>query len=455
MRKLTAVAALLALGGWSSTARANLGGYRHGIALTGDAAPFQSAGTEQVRILDELLDIRLGRLSATVTVRYQMRNEARQPVQVRFGFPVEVALGSEWQGAPQEGAEGFQEYRRNCMEETPQQLVGYTVTVGGAPVSAAYLVEPFSTGKVRPFPGSGALEKVAGWMVSEASFPPAAPVEVEVRYTVPYLEERHSVSDDVHAAPLSFVYRLSTGAVWKGPIARGTVRLRADGIAADEVDIVSPRSRFKRAGDTWTWTFTDLEPTLADDLTVRAIPGYDELFDYRQADGYTTAIERLGKWGRSHQRFRATSSSVLAPAAGFTYGPEHLIGGPVSGSWCEGVPGPGVGQWVEVAPERPAPLLGLSVVPGVASRERPELFKANGRPSRVEITLNDEHRFMASLGDSPESQFVPIVGYARPVRKLRVTMAEVLPGAKYDDTCISRIVLYDRATQKPPVHGAR
>lgn len=475
MRPLPLAVLALALLG-PSQASANGGGYRFGLEFTGSVAPFQATGTESVTILDEDLDIALGRRSAAVTVRYQMRNGTGQPVTVRFGFPVEVARGAEMYESPPKEDQGYPAYRREKQQELPQRLVDYTVSVAGAPVRSEFLVEPFATGKVKPFPGSEVLKNVAGWMVSEVTFPSEGELPVEIRYSAEYIREGYSVSEDLDAKPDTFVYRLSTGAVWKGPIAKGRVTLRADGIAADEVEIKAPRSRFKRSGDQWTWAFQDLEPTLADDITVYPAPGFQEVNDYAEEKlGYLSFLGRSGLWGRSHQHFAARASSTLASDAGFTYGPEHLSEDPsrgvwtvdgqssgtgewrsvTKGNWCEGVPGPGAGEWIEVTPKRPAPMLGLSIAPGINSYKQPALFKANGRPSRVEIVLNGEHRFAASLGDSPYAQFIPVLGYAKPVKTVRITMVEVRPGERYQDACISQVILYDRLPKKPELRGAR
>ena len=45
-----------------------------------------------IRILDEKLTVSLGPNDADVEVRYLMRNETRQKVKVRFGFPVEESF---------------------------------------------------------------------------------------------------------------------------------------------------------------------------------------------------------------------------------------------------------------------------------------------------------------------------------------------------------------------------
>lgn len=441
-------------------ALANGGGYAFGVKLTGSVAPFQASGTEQVRILEENLDIVLRRMGASVTVRYAMKNLADVPVRVRFGFPVE-AMSQEDEDLIDPNQMLEREQRHEKLRRAVQQLRGYAVTADGAPVRSAFQIEPFATGKIAPFPGSEVLQDVGGWMVSEVTFPASATVRLEIRYAADYLGAVTYVSDDGRRSPSTFGYRLSTGAVWNGPIEKGTVSIRADGIPADEVEITAPRERFKRDGDRWTWAFEALEPTLADDIVIRAIPGSSDMARSdldepdRKASGVRWYLEREGKWGMGHKLFRAKASSTLKPNREHRFGPEHLAELHPKAPWAEGVPGDGVGEWVELVSEKPAPLLALGITPGFHAFEKPELFQANGRPSRVEILLNGERRFEATLGDRPERQLVPVLGYTKPVAKVRITIREVTPGSKWSDTCITDVVLYDRLDKKPEVRGNR
>lgn len=445
----------LGAGLWAGAALANGGGYAFGVKFTGSLAPFQAFGTERVQILEEKLDVDLRRTDASVVVRYTMRNVADSPVRVQFGFPVEAIR-----------EDAFEDEEADRGEASPkgllgaiQQLKGYAVTAGGQPVGSKFEVEPFATGKVKPFPGSEALKGIAGWMVSTVTFPARTPVAIEIRYAADYVGDSRFVSDDVYESPLSFVYRLSTGAVWNGPIGKGTVTVRADGIPADEVEIAAPRDRFRRNGDRWLWSFQDRKPTLADDIAIRAIPGSFEQFEFfgpsRPQPDSLSYLERAGKWGEGHQRFKARASSTLAAARAHGFGAEHLAEARAAAPWAEGVPGPGIGEWVELTPVNPTPLLAIGIWPGFQTGKKRELFTQNGRPARVEILLDGAHRFTATLGDRPEEQLIPVVGYPKPVSKVRITILEVFPGTRFADTCISRVVLYDLLREKPQIEHAR
>jgi hypothetical protein len=261
------------------------------------------------------------------------------------------------------------------------------------------------------------------------------------------------VSDDSRESARSFVYRLSTGAVWNGTIAKGTVSVVADGIPAEEVEIVAPRERFKRQGDRWEWSFSELEPTLADDISIRAVPAYTGYFVYGDGRRY---LERRESWGLRTQNFKAKASSMLPPGKTRNYGAQHLADEGFQAPWAEGAPGQGVGEWVELAPTKAVPLIALQVTPGFSSPgDKRKLFEANGRPTRVEILLNEEHAFTATLGDQPRGQLIPILGYTKPVSRIRITIREVRPGTKYEDTCITRVALYERLAKAPEHYGSR
>jgi hypothetical protein len=455
MHRTARLLIVLQLCGCPQVALANGGGYSFGVRFTGAVAPFQPSGANAVRILDEVLDIDLHHKDASVVVRYSMKNVTAAPARVRFGFPVEAADPENQEYPEDEGKPRAQ--RGKELPRAIQQLKGYVVRVGGETIASRLEIEPFATGKIPVFAGSEALTDIVGWMVSEVTFPPGGTVPVEIRYAADYRGDETSVSNDTNQSPLTFVYRLSTGAVWNGPIDKGAITIRADSIPADEVEIATPRERFVRNGNRWTWAFERLEPTLADDISIRAVPGYSEIGDYdpKPAEGFRSHLERGGVWSEGHQRFAARASSTLAPNKKHSFEAAHLAQPWPAAPWCEGVAGNGRGEWVELEAARPNPLVALRIAPGFQSADHPELFEQNGRPARLDLVLNGEHRFTVNLDDRPGTQLIPIVGYSKPVSKVRLTIADVHPGSKYQDTCITMVVLYDRLSKPPEVHHAR
>jgi hypothetical protein len=330
--------------------------------------------------------------------------------------------------------------------------------MNGEPVKAEFLPEPFASGKIQPFPGSEALKDIAGWMVSEAVFPAGSSRAIEIKYTADYQGDSTYVSDDFENSPLVFHYRLSTGAVWNGPIEAGTVTIKADGISSSEVEIVKPNERFKRIGDGWVWKFRNLEPTLADDIAINAIPGWT---GFGGEPDRPPVIQHLEKWGEGQQHFAATASSSLKSKNGLTYGPENLARwfepNTFELPWCEGVAGAGSGEYVELKARQSKRLMAIGIYSGFqkSTSKGQDLFARNGRPSRVEIVLNDDRRFSATLGDQKGEQRISINDYATPVSKLRIVVKDAYAGTQYQDTCISKVILYDLLAKKPNIRHAR
>ena len=106
---------------------------------------------------------------------------------------------------------------------------------------------------------------------------------------------------------------------------------------------------------------------------------------------------------------------------------------------------------VVVSPDLTAPWM-LQLRPGSIKKQR---RRKNNRPKIIEVELNGEHRFEAVLDDRNTRQMVRVKGYAKPVKRMRLTVKDVYRGTKYRDTCVSDVILYSRLKKKPEIQGAR
>lgn len=419
---------------------ANGGGYASGVGLTGTVAPFVPQGTERVQIADEKLEILLTPGGASVTVHYMMRSTAAERVSVTFGFPVERVKDPNAE-APKR------------PQTQPKHLRGYAVRLDGQPVKATYRRQRYGK-QARGEPAIvRSLRRIEGWMISTIDFGPRQSRRLSIRYTSAYDQRGEYISDDDHSAPSIFRYRLSTGAVWHGPIARGRVTVRTLGIHLPWVRIKRPVNRFRRQGEAWSWSFTGLEPTLADDLEIHARPKLDRYGVYGDNAGRRTYYT----WNRkafylAHRDYRVKASSEL-PATKRRRYPAANLKRSEKQPWCEGVEGPGVGQSIEIVPTQRLPLLALELLPG--HHRSKALFARNNRPASLEIVLNGSHRFTAALADEPLEHLLVVEGYREPVKKIELVIKEVYKGSKYDDTCIAQLKLVSRLPAPPKHYGAR
>jgi len=181
--------------------------------------------------------------------------------------------------------------------------------------------------------------------------------------------------------------------------------------------------------------------------------------------------------GRSYawKALRARASSTLAGQGANTYGPANLFDRDPATAWCEGVEGPGEGEWVELRYSpidtthgKPATLsaefisLQMAILPGYAKTEATWL--GNGRVAEVEVAACDgsnSHAVAVPVSDDPRAAlFLTNFGDdlftstgLPPIAKaittewsnsgeeacIRVRLKEVAPGSQHADTCISEL----------------
>ena len=141
---------------------------------------------------------------------------------------------------------------------------------------------------------------------------------------------------------------------------------------------------------------------------------------------------------------RLCVSSVLAPQAGRDYGPRNLMGTiEPGGAWCEGVPGPGIGERITIHMKPPTNFRSISITNGYARTE--DTFRHNGRIKRALIETNRGFKREVTLKDSREEQKIALPGIT--AGWVRLTIVEVYPGSRGTDTCVTEIGIdYENST---------
>ena len=152
---------------------------------------------------------------------------------------------------------------------------------------------------------------------------------------------------------------------------------------------------------------------------------------------------------------KARSSSHIASQEPYSFEPEKALDGRAETSWCVNTKTHGVGEWIElelpVDPARPAVPEALYIIPGLAATQ--SLWEANGRLSRILVGPcgSKGTSIPLSVADDYLDAMVEVKGAAKVLGDLfkagetkaclRLEIAEVLPGKKYQDTCVSEIAL--------------
>jgi hypothetical protein len=459
----------------SSSLLGNGGAWQTGVPVTGNAAATDQKKTTNVTIEDEKLTIDLHQEFAVVEVRYRMKNTGGQ-VDQDFFFPVE-----RWAESEDEAGYTRVDLEDYAISADGAELKFDTVDAKGAKPKAEK--DAHGWGEFKP--------GVRLWKKSTIPFAQGQTREILIRYRSPYAANQSGVSDDYHSEEMYLRYSLSPAATWKGPIGKGKITINCLHPRPEEIAITKPKDRFKKVSDTqFAWEFQNLKPTLADDMKIIVHPPRDT---YPARGEYETSyddqkyrseyvVER-NRYFVQHSDYDAAASSTRNPdpaptpspsptataspsespsdssateEADRSYDVNHIKAFSWGKPWAEGVEGDGLGESITLTVHHPLPLDAITIMPGFKSEDK-TLWAKNNRVAELEITLNGEHTFTATIPDEPFTDLypIPVRGYAKPVNTVKLVIKKVHPGTGSHDTCISQVRLRGKLSQKPKIQGAR
>jgi hypothetical protein len=129
-------------------------------------------------------------------------------------------------------------------------------------------------------------------------------------------------------------------------------------------------------------------------------------------------------------------SSVLAPQGDNKYGPEVFVETDEKKAWCEGAVGYGFGEGVTLHFKPAIRVQEFFFSNGYQKSD--ETFKNNSRVKNLRVQTSDGYAAVVTVPDAKEHT----IKLPRPVKPqwVRFTIAEVYPGARGSDTCISAIL---------------
>jgi hypothetical protein len=105
--------------------------------------------------------------------------------------------------------------------------------------------------------------------------------------------------------------------------------------------------------------------------------------------------------------------------------------------WAEGVPGDGIGEWLEVEFARPSDE--IMILNGYVDFKNMSAYKNNNRLKRIRIESQDpQFNIEYTLPDYVAYHSIPL---PQKTKKVKITILEVYKGLKYEDTCVTAIAL--------------
>ena len=122
-----------------------------------------------------------------------------------------------------------------------------------------------------------------------------------------------------------------------------------------------------------------------------------------------------------------------------SYPVENLSKFVVDTPWVEGVKGDGIGEGFTICGRGKY----LLIMNGYISYEKPYLYKQNNRIKKIKVTgIESGKSKILDVLDTPHPQTVDI-SFITGLEDIRVEIADVYKGTKYDDTCLHYCRNYD------------
>lgn len=160
---------------------------------------------------------------------------------------------------------------------------------------------------------------------------------------------------------------------------------------------------------------------------------------YPQKDRPLTKT-RFDEWGASYK----DCSSFLKEKS-ISYSVDNLRKLAVDTPWVEAAQGNGIGEGFTIVCNSEKPLGPyLFIINGYISYEKPYLYKQNNRIKKIKIFgLKTGKTKILDLLDTPHPQTIDI-SFITEAEDIRIEIADVFKGTKYDDTCLHFCITYDK-----------
>ena len=111
--------------------------------------------------------------------------------------------------------------------------------------------------------------------------------------------------------------------------------------------------------------------------------------------------------------------------------------------WVENVEGGGIGEWIEVEPEKEQRI--CYILNGFVDASRPHLYKMNSRIKEALVTgTTAKGKELTQTVYFEDFAYFKTIQFTKPVVKIRITIQDVYPGSKWQDTAISAVMFPNR-----------
>lgn len=300
-------------------------------------------------------------------------------------------------------------------------------------------------------PSLKSVQDVDHWLVFDLKNIKTGTNVLTATFTIPYQQFVEgqlgkNAFSKLSSSKLDFM--LSPALGWKTPLKQGTVSVFAEEMLPETLQIISPPSKDhirQSAKGVLSWDIVEPGGHIPQKISIIAGPDISARASSPGMLGINNREQSI-----VHDYQIAGSSTLAHDPLGEPCSPEKLR--TQRGFWAEGVPGDGIGEWLELTFPTPRKLSGILIEPGISplvlgekdpeAKRRPEIaFSLYSRPRTVKVIINEgEYDFKATLRDDWNVQMISIPYFNKPIRKVRLELDSVYPGSAADDTYITSLL---------------
>lgn len=382
-----------------------------------------------ISLEEEMLRIVMEGDWAAVRAEYHLVNRGSGTT-VAYGFPIDY-VNPAW-------CNDCDELSEEDKVKAGKPLRDVRIELDGEPMTIRELIEPASEAAEPP-------PSLRTWVVTDLTFGEAQRRVVTVTYRVRNRLDDWAWSNrfDPAFSPRKFRYLLSPSGNWgDGRIPKLSISIDISALK----DLGATIKTIKPAGytsddDILRWQFVNYDLSKAPDLQIE----YDD--DVRLLSQYVAQHRLLTPRLASAQ----ASSTLVTPAQPGRHDISKMFDGDLDTAWCEGAADGGAGQTLTFE-FNSAGVEAVGIVNGYTKNQ--DVFQGNGRIKRLDATAvyeRDTRQVSATLPQRDVRQLnrraiAPFIDWLEDIsllyqytRKVELTIADVHPGARHSDTCISEI----------------
>lgn len=399
---------------------------RSDVHATGNIRMIREAN---INLEEEMLRVVMEGDWAEVRAEYHLMNRGGGTT-VAYGFPIDY-VNPAWCNDCDEPSE-------EDKAKAGKPLRDVRIEVDGEAMTIRELTEPASEAAEPP-------PSLRTWVVTDLTFGEAQRHVVTVTYRVRNRLDDWAWSNSFDPAfsPRRFRYLLSPSGNW------GDGRIPKLSISIDISALKELGATIKKIGpagytsdnDVLRWQFVNFDLSKAPDLEIEYDDGARLLSQY-------VAQHRL----LAPELARAQASSTLVtPTQPGRHDISKMLDGDLDTAWCEGASDGGAGQTLTFE-FMSAGVEAIGIVNGYTKNR--DVYQGNGRIKRLHVTAAYERETRQGSANLPQRDLrelnrraiAPFIDWLDDIpalsqytSKVELTIADVHPGARHSDTCISEI----------------